>query len=106
MARLEHLGYWAYQAFMRLASYALDFSPPELLEGPGSVRRLTALIKAKGLSKVLVVTDKGLMGARLLEGLFAGFAAEGLAYVLYHGVQANPTIPNIEEALALYRQGG
>lgn len=104
MAKIAHVGYRAYQGVMRLASYFLDFTPPELLEGAGSVRRLPAFIKSKGVRKVLVVTDKGLMGAHLLDGLFEGLREAGVDYVLFDGVQPNPTIPNIEAALKLYSE--
>ena len=95
-----------YQAVMRLASHFLDFTPPELLDGPGSIKRLPGFITSKGFSKVLVVTDKGLMAARLLDGLFASLDAEGVGYALFDGVQPNPTIQNIEDALALYAAQG
>lgn len=92
-----------YQTVMRAASYALDFSPPELLEGPGSLRRLPTLVRSRGYSRLLVVTDRGLMAARLLDGLFAGLEEEGLEYALFDGTQANPTIQNVEDALTLYK---
>ncbi len=103
---LKHIGYRAYQTVLRLTSYFLSFRPPELLEGPGSVKRLPALIKKKGFSKVLVVTDKGLRAAGLPDGLLAGLDEAGVRWVLYDGVQPNPTIPNIEEALSLYTREG
>ena len=106
MAKLNHVRYRSYQAVMRVATYFLDFGSPELLDGPGSVKRLPALIKSKGIRKVLVVTDKGLMGFHLLDGLFEGLGAAGVGYTLYDGVQANPTIPNIEDALKLYKENG
>jgi len=95
-----------YQAVMRTASFFLDFTPPELLDGPGSIKRLPGFIKSKGFSKVLVVTDKGLMAARLLDGLFESLGREGVEYALFDGAQANPTIQNIEDALALYKERG
>lgn len=94
-----------YQNIMRLASYFLDFRPPELLEGPGSVKRLPALVKSKGIDRVLVVTDKVLMGLRLPDSLLKGLDEAGVKWTLYDGVQPNPTIPNIEEALRLYDEG-
>jgi alcohol dehydrogenase class IV len=104
MNKLTRAWYRTYQSIMKLASLFLDFSSPGLLDGPGSVKRLPAFIKEKGIGRVLVVTDKGLMGLHLLDGLFAGLKAAGVEYSLYDGVQANPTIPNIEEALRLYWQ--
>ncbi len=97
--------YRSFQAVMKVAANFLSFEPPELLEGPGAIKRLPALIKAKGFSKVLIVTDKGLMSARLLDGLFSSLEAEGIAYALFDGVQANPTIQNIEDALAVFLSG-
>ena len=99
---IETVWYRTFQAVMRLAANFLDFTPPELLDGPGSIKKLPDLIKAKGFSKVLVVTDKGLMAVRLLDGLFESLKSAGVAYSLFDGAQANPTIQNIEDALAMY----
>ena len=81
---------------------ALDWSEPTLLEGPGAIRKLPEFIKSKGLSKVLVVTDKGLMGLHLLDSLFEELDKAGVEYVVYDGTQPNPSIENIEDARALY----
>ncbi|MBN1242350.1 MAG: iron-containing alcohol dehydrogenase [Spirochaetales bacterium] len=103
MPKPLHVAYRVYQGVLRAASYLMDFSPPELLEGPGAVERLPAFIKGKGFGRVLVVTDKGLRSLGLLDGFLAGLEAAGVAYSVYDGVQPNPTIANIEEALSLYR---
>ncbi len=103
---IVHAWYRLYQAVMRAASYALDFSPPELLDGPGSLARLPGLVRDKGFSRVLVVTDKGLLSTGLLAGLFRGLESEGIAYTLFDGTQPNPTIRNVEDAYALYRAEG
>ena len=87
---------------MKYAMFIFDWSEPELLEGPGAVKRLPALIKSKGINKVLVVTDKGLMGLHLLDSLFATLDEAGVEYVVYDGTQPNPTIDNIEDARTLY----
>ncbi len=103
---LKHIGYRAVQAVLRLTSYFISFRPPELLEGPGSLKRLPALVKEKGFRKVLVVTDKGLRSAGLPDSLLAGLDEAGIGRVVYDGVQPNPTIANIEEALSLYIREG
>jgi len=94
-----------YQAVMRLAANFLSFEPPELLDGAGSIKQLAAFIRSKGFSRVLVVTDKGLMATHLLDGLFAGLDEQAVSYALFDGTQANPTIQNIEDALRLYQDG-
>ena len=93
-----------YQQVMRFAMNFLDWTEPELLKGAGSVKQLPALVKAKGISSVLVVTDQGLMGLHLLDALFAELETAGVKYAVYDGVQPNPTINNIEDAVALYKE--
>ncbi|MBR5411401.1 MAG: iron-containing alcohol dehydrogenase [Clostridia bacterium] len=92
----------AFQKGMKLAVNFLNWTEPELIKGPGSVKDLPAKIKEKGVTCVLVVTDKGLMGLHLLDGLFEALKAEGINYTVYDGVQPNPTIGNIEQALKMY----
>ncbi|MBQ7541194.1 MAG: iron-containing alcohol dehydrogenase [Clostridia bacterium] len=94
----------AYQAVFRVATKFLDWSEPQLIKGAGSVRKLAATVKSNGHDSVLIVTDKGLMGLHLLDGLFEELEKCGVRYTVYDGVQQNPTIPNIEEAKALYEQ--
>ena len=91
-----------YQQTFRVAMCVFDWSEPTLLEGPGSIRKLPEFIKSKGLKKVLIVTDKGLMGLHLLDSLFEELDKAGVEYVVYDGTQPNPSIENIEDARALY----
>lgn len=91
-----------YQKALYVGSFFLDWTQPELLKGEGAVKKLPALIKEKGLRKVLVVTDKGLMSLNLLDGLFEELGKSGIDYVVFDGVQPNPTINNIEDAVELY----
>ena len=90
------------QKVLMLGMCFMDWSEPELLEGDGAVLRLPAFIKNKGINKVLVVTDKGLMGLHLLDPLFKELEKEGVEYVVFDGVQPNPTIPNIEACKDVY----
>ena len=92
-----------FQKVMKVAVNFLDWTEPEIIRGAGCVKQLPATIKAKGVTTVLVVTDKGLMGLHLLDGLFDALAKEGINYTVYDGVQPNPTIDNIEQALAMYK---
>lgn len=94
--------YRAYQMTFKYAMFVFDWSEPETLEGPGAIRKLPEFIKTKGVKKVLVVTDKGLMGIHLLDSLFEELEKAGVEYVIYDGTQPNPSIENIEDARALY----
>ncbi len=96
----------AYQGVFRVATKFLDWSEPILLKGAGSVKKLAETVKQNGHDSVLIVTDKGLMNLRLLDGLFESLEQNGVKYTVYDGVQPNPTIPNIEEAKKLYEENG
>lgn len=98
--------YRAYQKVMKVMLYFLDWSEPQLLTGPGSIRKLPAVIKEKGIGKVMIVTDKGLMSLNLLDGLFEELENAGISYVVYDGVQPNPSIENIEEAREMFVTNG
>ena len=102
MWQVKKAFYRVYQQSFRVAMCVFDWSEPTLLEGPGSIRKLPEFIKSKGLKKVLVVTDKGLMGLHLLDSLFEELDKAGVEYVVYDGTQPNPSIENIEDARALY----
>ena len=90
------------QKVLKFGMMFMDWSEPELLEGEGAVLRLPQFIKDKGINKVLVVTDQGLMKLNLLDPLFNELKLHGIEYVVYDGVQPNPTIPNIEECKNMY----
>lgn len=95
-----------YQKVIMFVEFFLPWGEPVKLTGPGSIRKLPALIKEKGLSKVLIVTDKGLTSLGLLNGLYEEMDKAGVEYVVYDGTQPNPTIDNIEEAREMYLQNG
>ena len=103
---LKHSFYRAYQSVYKVAMGALDWTPPELLQGAGAIKKLPALVKKQGVNNVLIVTDKGLMGLHLLDSLFEGLENEGIKYTVFDGVQPNPTIYNVEDALKLYHDNG
>ena len=99
---LKKCGYRITQKVLKLAMCFMDWSEPDLLEGEGAVLRLPSFIKNKGINRVLVVTDKGLMGLHLLDPLFEELKKENIEYFIYDGVQPNPTIPSIEECKEVY----
>jgi len=99
---LKKCWYRTYQKVLFLAMALMNWKEPELIEGEGAVLKLPSFIKNKGINKVLVVTDKGLMGLHLLDPLFDELKKEGIEYVVFDGVQPNPTIPSIEECRQVY----
>ncbi len=106
MWALQKAYYRAYQKVMKIFMYFLDWSEPQLLTGPGCIRKLPGVIKDRGINNVMIVTDKGLMSLNLLDGLFEELKASGINYVVYDGVQPNPSIENIEQAREMFIANG
>ncbi len=94
------------QQGMRLASYFLPWREPELIRGEGALSKLPGILRRRQVESVLLVTDEGLMKIGLVQPLMEELKQAGIACVLYDRVVPNPTIDNIEEAAALYREQG
>ena len=99
---LKKFAYRVSQRALMIAMCFMNWKEPELLEGKDAVLKLPAFIKNKGIQKVLVVTDKGLMSLHLLDPMFKELEKEGVEYVIYDEVKPNPTIPSIEECKDVY----
>lgn len=93
------------QAGMKIGNYFLPFRIPERLTGAGCVKQLPDLILKKGISRVLLVTDNGLMKIGLPNGLIRAMEEAGLQYTLFSDIQQNPTNENVEAGLAKYKEG-
>ena len=101
---LKKCYYRTYQKILKFAMNFMDWKEPFLLEGENAVLRLPQLIKEKGLKKVIVVTDKGLMSIHMLDPLFDELTKEKIEYVVFDDVRPNPTIDNIESCKEMYLQ--
>ena len=99
---MKKLYYRFVQNVLKIAMCFFDWSEPTLLEGSGAILKLPSLIKEKGISRVLVVTDKGLMSLKLLDPLFEELKKQGIEYFVYDEVKPNPAISNIEDCKDVY----
>ncbi len=106
MAILNNAFCRVYQKTFKMVMPVFNWDEPELLKGPGAIKDLPALVKSKGVSNVLVVTDKGLMSLNLLDSLFENLEKQNIKYTVYDGVQPNPSIENIEEGRRIYLKNG
>lgn len=93
---LKKCWYRINQKILKLGLCFMNWKEPTVFDGEGAVLQLPAIIKEKGIHRVLIVTDKGLMSLHLLDPLFLELQKQGIYYVVYDDVQPNPTIPNIE----------
>ena len=79
----------------------MPYRNPQLIEGEGSLLQLPAVIKEHGVHNVLIVTDQGIAALGLMKPLLEELNAQQIDYIVYDQTVPNPTITNIEEALAL-----
>lgn len=93
-----------YQGIFKIGMYVIPWGMPKTLEGAGCVKELPALIKEQGYNKVLIVTGPVLMGLGVLDRLFTSMKEAGIEYVVFDGVQPNPTNINVQEGLKLFRE--
>jgi len=91
-----------YQGVFRIVMPLLGIHAPELIQGENSVLKLPAFIKSKGIDNVLIVTVKPLLG--MLEALKTELDKSGIQFTVYDDTIPNPTIDNVEDALALYKK--
>ena len=95
-----------FQTVMRIASYVLPWRKPLLLEGEDAVLQLPEQIVARGLDSVLLVTDQGIQSLGLQNPLLEALEKAGVRVAVYDQTVPNPTVENVEEALALYKAQG
>ena len=89
----------AYQLVFRAALPLLPYREPVELTGLTSIPPLLA---QKGITGVLLVTDRGVRSLGLTGPLENALAAQHIACAVYDGVVQNPTIDNVEAGRALY----
>ena len=89
-----------FQTCFRLALPLLPYRKPEILE---HLPELPAALKSRGIDRVLLVTDSQIRGAGLTARMEQELPDGGVECIVYDKTCANPTIDNVEEALALYR---
>ena len=100
---LVNLYYRSYQFMFKLASYFLGIKEPKVIEGENSLSKIPALLKEKGLTRPLVVTDNGINSLGLLNPLFKYLSEEKLEYSYFYDVVANPTIKNVNDGLKVFK---
>jgi len=81
-------------SIMKSARYKF-FTPTQLLFGEGCSADIGKWIKEFNGTKVLLVTDKGLVQAGLVDDIKQHIIAEGLDIVVFDEVEENPTEQNV-----------
>ena len=92
-----------YQFAFHLALPALPYREPEKL---ANITDVPLLLQQKKLQSVLLVTDRGLRGAKATAHLEGALYQAGIRCAVYDGTCANPTVHNVEAAVKLYQEQG
>lgn len=90
-----------YQTAFRAALPVLPYREPEPLKSVGDI---VDVLKREQKRKPLIITDANLRVLGLLDPLADALAAAGFDFAVFDGTVANPTIANVEDACALYRE--
>jgi len=79
---------------------------PSLFTGPGSSTQLCDTIGQMGIERVLIVTDKVLLGLGLLDKMKAALTAQGVAYEIYDGILPDPTNEQVDAGYEILKNTG
>ncbi len=92
------------QLILKLMLIMVPMPKPIQFMGPGSKLQLCTAIDQMGIGKLLIVTDAMLVKLGLLDEIQEKLDQLGIEYLVYDGVEPNPTIQQIEAGLAMYQQ--
>ncbi|MEP3429868.1 MAG: iron-containing alcohol dehydrogenase [Roseibium sp.] len=80
--------------------------PTAMRFGVGRISEIADACKASGISKPLLVTDKGLASMDITTKTLDHLDVAGLGRGMFSEVDPNPTDKNAEAGVAVYREGG
>ena len=99
---LQKILYRLLHAVMGMIIRTLKFPIPTLSKGKGCLQELPNVVQEKGLTDLLLVTDKGITDIGLYHGLVRGLVKANIRCTVFDGVQPNPSIQDIEAGLDVY----
>ncbi len=80
--------------------------PTAIRFGAGRISEIGGACMAAGITKPLLVTDRGLAEMEITTRTLDLLEAEGLGRAMFSRVDPNPTDLNVDDGLRLYREGG
>ena len=84
-----------------------DYQPrTRLIFGAGALSRVGQLARELGGTRVLVVTDVGIVAAGHAERALEALRSEGLFATMFDGVRENPDARDVERCVAVARAQG
>ncbi|MBQ8416740.1 MAG: iron-containing alcohol dehydrogenase [Clostridia bacterium] len=98
---LKKIGCRLFQGAFRAVLPILPYREPVIIS---SCTALGDVFKKEGSESALIVTDAGIVKNGLTASLEATLKESSVRYTVYDKTQPNPTVENVEEALALYQK--
>ena len=80
--------------------------PTQVRFGPGRIAELPRACKSLGMTRPLLVTDPGLAALPMVAEAVAANEAAGLPTAVFNEVKPNPLGRNVEDGVAVFREGG
>lgn len=90
-------------------NYTIPFSftlPTKIVYGPGCADSLINELSLNGGARPIIITDKGVRNAGILEKITALLDHNNVDYIVYEGVEPNPKDVNVEEGARVARKFG
>jgi len=78
--------------------------PGKVLFERGGMAKLPGELKAKGLKRVLLASDRGLEAVGLVKRLEDILSSSGIDYVTYLDIEANPSTETVDKGMRLYQE--
>ena len=98
---VKKIFYRIFQKMMNIALYIIKIKEPIVYQGENAISVIPNLLVNK---KVFIVTDATIMKLGYLEQLIKSLDNSKISYIIYDKTLADPSIFQIEEALALYNK--
>jgi alcohol dehydrogenase class IV len=88
----------------QIPNIIMNYCLPHLIQfGVGAIANLSDHLQRLHTKKALIVTDKELLNVGLVARLTKHLDDAAIGYVVFDGVQPNPTDRNVYDGLAVYR---
>lgn len=82
------------------------YSPPKIIFGLGAAKNVADEVRRLGGAKVLVVTDRILLQANVIQPVIDSLQASAIPYFIYDGVEPDPPAHLVDEATEISRSKG
>jgi alcohol dehydrogenase class IV len=80
--------------------------PTRVITGPGRIAELPEACRTHGITRPLLVTDRGLAASDLIAGILGRVRDAGIPIGVFSDVKSNPTEANLQAGVDAFKAGG